>query len=66
MEELQVVDKRMEALRPDKEKLLNMALTLNDIQWPAVSSEDAKAIIKTALEGVSHIANDIIKRAGEM
>ena len=57
---------RVEALKPDKDKLLNMAGTLNDIQWPIVSSVNAQMILKTAREGVARIANEIIKQTEEM
>lgn len=58
---------RQEALKPDKEKLIAFALTLQgSINYPEVSSDDAQGIIQSAHEKILWVSEYVIESADKL
>lgn len=66
-EKAEVAEKaRIEALKPDKEKLIQYAKSLTVIVGPDIKNKTAQHIIVVAEERIANIAHDIIQQAKEL
>jgi hypothetical protein len=56
-------EKRLEALKPDREKIAAWAASINDIQAPTVASDEAKEIVAAGLAFLRDTASQLMKFA---
>lgn len=58
--------KRLEALRPDKEKLMAYAESLGAVQMPDLTSDEANAILNSAVKSLENIKNFITQKVNTL